>query len=284
MELSTISYLKDAIDSNDILRFSLLLELTDEKDVDSLHSTFNNQSLLIYLATKCQAEMISVLLGKGANPNVCDPYGWTALHFAIECDADLQIIEALLKAGASPNILPYTQNNPATAVINRNDVTALRVLLDNGMCVEGTDSHQWTLLHHACLQGKKDCMEVLLEYGADIYAKTDKGWTTLHFASASEESTAPECVRMLLERGADPNCLSQSSRTPLHLVVTSGVPLSAEVLLAHGASLDSTNKDGKTPLQEAQVSDRIALIDTFNRYKRQYKLVTVDSRSILVGG
>jgi len=48
------------------------------------------------------AEAIN-LIGKGVDPNIrTSPKGWSALHYAA-MDGNVEIVQALLKAGADPN-------------------------------------------------------------------------------------------------------------------------------------------------------------------------------------
>jgi uncharacterized protein len=47
---------------------------------------------------------------------------------------------------------------------------------------ESPDDHGWTLLHHQALAGSEGTVKVLLQYGANPKAKTDKGFTPLHLA------------------------------------------------------------------------------------------------------
>ncbi|MBY0353611.1 ankyrin repeat domain-containing protein [Candidatus Babeliales bacterium] len=59
------------------------------------------------------------------------------------------------------------------------------------------------------------------------------------------------CVKALLRAGAQPNILSHTT-TPLHLACFQGCPLCVNVLLIHNADPAAHDKQGKTPLKEAQ--------------------------------
>jgi len=59
--------------------------------------------------------------------------------------------------------------------------------------------------------------KLLIQYKADINAKTALGWTPLH--SACKWSQA-ESVALLLQHGADVNAESEGLQTPLHIAAT----------------------------------------------------------------
>ncbi|SPQ23374.1 ff7e848e-065a-48d5-bce0-8fa9aa0ca199 [Thermothielavioides terrestris] len=84
----------------------------------------------------------------------------------------------------------------------------------SGLTVDARDGHDWTPLHHACLFGfwrdrARQCAaaRLLLDHGADVHARTHRGWTPLAFAVLAAN---PDLVRLLLDHGADRQDLSLS--------------------------------------------------------------------------
>ena len=60
------------------------------------------ESLMTAVKADNTAEAIN-LIGKGVDPNIrTSPKGWSALHYAA-MDGNVEIVQALLKAGADPN-------------------------------------------------------------------------------------------------------------------------------------------------------------------------------------
>ena len=65
-----------------------------------------NQTALISSARDGQYEIVKLLLERGANPDIKDTLGNTALMYSVYFveDSDLSIVELLLESGADPNI------------------------------------------------------------------------------------------------------------------------------------------------------------------------------------
>lgn len=78
--------------------------LDDYKDIDYL-SGERSQTLLMFAAENENIEMIRLLLDRGANPNIQNSDGKTALMFAVMNDSpQRKIIQLLLDRGADPDI------------------------------------------------------------------------------------------------------------------------------------------------------------------------------------
>uniref|UniRef100_A0A8C2EIE9 Ankyrin repeat and SOCS box containing 8 n=1 Tax=Cyprinus carpio TaxID=7962 RepID=A0A8C2EIE9_CYPCA len=130
-------------------------------------------------------------------------------------------------------------------------------------------------LHCACMVADADCVELLLEKGAEVQRNKNHslGWkgtwlerqrlrklerktwicnaldgnkdTPLHWAAFKDN---PECVRALLESGAGPNVRDYNNDTPLSWAAMKGNLESVRVLLEYGAQVHVTNLKGQTPI------------------------------------
>jgi uncharacterized protein len=153
----------------------------------------------------------------------------------------------LLAAGACAQ----RPDTPLTRAAARNDVAALRHLLDDGHeADEGGDS--WTPLIWAARSGSVDAINVLLDSGADVNrpGPTGDNWdaTPLQHAILQRQ---PATVRLLLDRGADVNRSAGGSPTPLFLAAGDTDPTILTLLLAHGADPSVEDEHGATPLSRA---------------------------------
>ena len=154
---------------------------------------------------------------------------------------------ALLTAGACA-LRPDT---PLTQAAARNDVAALRHLLDDGHEADER-GESWTALIWAARSGSVDAINVLLDSGADVSlpGSTGDNWdaTPLQHAILQRQ---PAAVRLLLDRGADPNRGAGGNLTPLFLAAGDTDPAILKLLLAHGADPSVENENGATPLSRA---------------------------------
>ncbi len=170
-----------------------------------------------------QAEILRSLLLKGADKDSLDVSGCTALYRAFYANDDSM---------RSP---PLSGEHCADVV---------RALLDHGANVRITDRRGRTPLH--CAE-TKEVIDMLVEAGSDVHARTDDGSTSLHFSASGSNG---EAVLALLKHGADVNAKDDTESTPLHAAVwyahlQESAPV-VELLLRSGADEKIVNDHGLT--------------------------------------
>jgi ankyrin repeat protein len=110
------------------------------------------------------------------------------------------------------------------------------------------DSQGGTPLIEAALEGSAHSLELLLDAGASIEAKTREGLTALLAAAAGGFQ---RCIAMLLARGADVTVQGVLGLTPLHFAAERGAIGCCQLLLAatNGTVVATTkNADGLLPI------------------------------------
>ncbi|CAL0299341.1 unnamed protein product [Lupinus luteus] len=147
---------------------------------------------------------------------------------------------------------PHLHDLSAAAQLG--DVVALRLALDNltdsiDEPVEDGD----TALHLTCLYGHLECVQLLLERGANLEAKDDDGAIPLHDACAGGFTVI---VQLLLNRANDAERIKRmlesvdsEGDTPLHHAARGEHVDVIRLLLSNGASPTKTNLYGKTPAE-----------------------------------
>jgi len=107
---------------------------------------------LITAAENGYIDMTRSLLESGANPNIVDDYGETALMVA-SIEDETEIIKLLLDRGASINIQDIDGN---TAVMNASiygNIDVVRILLDRGASINIINNDGYTVLDLASRRG-----------------------------------------------------------------------------------------------------------------------------------
>jgi len=199
-------------------------------------------------------DLAKLLLDKGADPNVVDLSGMTALYAAVDMRAPanmltrpepklrdsldaLGIVRSLLTHGGNPNI------QLKKPIIGRH-----QNLVGDGQLTEGA-----TALARAAKTADIPMMKALLDGGADATLTLANRTTTAMIASAgnSKEPQILEAVTLLVEHGVDVNAFNANGQTILHNAAQRGYNTVIEYVASRGAKLDRRDKQGRTPLDLA---------------------------------
>jgi ankyrin repeat protein len=195
---------------------------------------------IVELATSINSlEAINILLRHGADPNAKKDGIYTPLCSAIRDDRG-HLVDVLLAAGASPDVAAL--DYPAFKCVSYHRPYLLPKLLDAGAKVGSPEG-----IIEACVEhNDKDCLELLLQYGADVNARASSGRTALTTAIKTNNLVL---IDVLLEHGADPAVRGQE--WPINLAVESPEVLSK--LLPH----ISTERINKGALERAVMANQI---------------------------
>jgi len=205
---------------------------------------------LIIASTMNKLDVVEVLLDNGADANIRDHNGFTALHAAVR-DSDygqdqaqrasaVPIVKALLKHGADPNVRIHQEKQTVRAT--------------NEVSFEGA-----TPLALAAEVNNLDAIKVLVEAGADPTIPTAYGTTPLVLATggatdeqrprpAEERAIAIHTARFLVEHGVDVNAAGQFGWTAMHTAAYQALDDVIEYLTSKGGKLDTFDELGQTPL------------------------------------
>jgi len=248
---------------------------------------------LINAAGKGHVEVCKALLKAGADVNATGARGRTALLQAIGARSDskaldalkelkrmlsggdddeeggdessLDLIKALLKAGANPNILHDGASLLSEAIENDDEELAM-VLRKHGATELPTlvggdadldvplESEAGSALIAAAISSNIKALSLCVLQGADVNYLTSEGMTALEFSlsgllddskSRAFRRNTEQCIDLLLRNGADPNLgwrsafLRAALGRRLHLV---------EAMLKAGADINQRYEKGETAL------------------------------------
>lgn len=229
----------------------------------------NGDSILQTLA-RAELEEAAVFLSEHANLNHINREGFTALHIAAQKGLS-NLVEALLKNGASPNIQSgITELKTALHFAVENDsVDVLQVFVNhqqsNG---ERPDFNLKTAdgdspLSRALALVRKSLVPLLIAGGADVNARNGQDLTLLHQAILKEDS---ETAVFLLDQGADMNALTGEQESPLQLTIHCRLPTVVDKLCSLGVSFSSPDSKGDAPLWTALESEQDAVASVLVRH------------------
>src|SRR3990172_10442231 len=121
----------------------------------------------------------------------------------------------------------------------------INILLDHGADIEARDNNDFTSLHYAAFNGHQVTVAFLLDHGANIEARDNQGVTPLHIAALDGHQAT---VALLLDRGANIESQGNQGQTPLHYAAAYGHQATVALLLDRGANIEAQDNDGSTPL------------------------------------
>ena len=181
-----------------------------------------------------EPEVVVLLLDRGADIEARTDKGTTPLHFAAAHNKP-EVVALLLDRGADIESREY--DGPLQ--VHPKGLLLRTLLVSLTLAIEAwefsRDKEGWkpnkeavvdsfdgpdmiyrigrhTPLHYAAGYNKPEVVALLLDRGADIYARSTIGSTPLHFAAAYN---TPEVVALLLDRGAPFDALDNGDFTPL---------------------------------------------------------------------
>ena len=136
-------------------------------------------------------------LKKGANIDAPNAEGYTPLMVAAQT-TNLQIAQFLVEAGANPNIRNRYGETAIMLASYHGQTDMVRLLH-----LKGADIHHdgWNPLLYAAFNGHLDTIRWLLDSHVNINATSDNGTTPLMMAVRGNHRDA---VALLLSKGADP--------------------------------------------------------------------------------
>ncbi|KAK1169059.1 ankyrin repeat and SOCS box protein 13-like isoform X1 [Acipenser oxyrinchus oxyrinchus] len=158
---------------------------------------------------KGQTECVKLLLAAGAQVDARDIDGSTPL-----CDAcasgSIECINVLLEHGAQINPPLYTAS-PLHEACMRGNSECVRLLISQGALLEAHDCHFGTPLHAACAGNYIKCVKVLLNAGAKVNA-AKLHETALHHAAKVNNV---DLIEMLVEFGGNVYARDTRGKKPI---------------------------------------------------------------------
>jgi hypothetical protein len=136
-------------------------------------------------------EVAQVFIDAGMSVNESGDYGQTMIMRAV--DGKLEMVEALIKAGADVNKPNDYKMAPLAIAAEQGKVDVVQALLKAGANVKARNTYGGTALQVAVLRGYKDLVKILIDAGADV-ARDRKELIDL-----AKQQKNPEIEKMIRE-------------------------------------------------------------------------------------
>ena len=178
------------------------------------------------------------------------PSNFTGMHIAAWFRLEKILRKLLQRSEYDPNHEDSDGRTALSVAAGTGQEDSVRFLLDTGLfnVNAGHGTRAGTALHVACSYSRLPVVRSLLEAGANVEARTERGWTALHVVAKLGDVSM---ILLLLSYGSCATAQSNSEATPLYRAVRSGSLLALERLLQEDGRTNIITRDGWTPLHEA---------------------------------
>ncbi len=220
-EGQTAVSIQDAYETTSLVRLIREGEVT--RTIDRLlqqHGTAvmeprsDGTSLLNSFALLGSYDAVNLLLDKGATMSVLEADGSTILHSVIRTTEPSQDQ-------------------------NRSKLLSLIIQSGNEVPVNHRNNKGWTALKLAAKKGLEQCVEVLLNHGAEPNIGDNEGYLPLHNAVGNKD-----IVKLLIASTTNVNKQTQNGETPLYIAINHGNVACSQMLLEHGGNPNLSNNEG----------------------------------------
>jgi cytohesin len=187
-------------------------------------------------------ELAEIIMNYGGDPNIPGFRGTTLLHDAashfytrkVPSQEAHQILDWCLMVSDDVDVCSEASLTPLNYICGGDDADAVVKLILSGANVNAKVKNLKTpLMMAACKSQNPDVIRALLDFGAELEARSEKGFTAVYLAAQKGNLPA---LRALREAGADLNAVSRKGRTPLDTALKNSVAQEVtDYLRAHGA-------------------------------------------------
>ncbi|XP_054623108.1 ankyrin repeat and SOCS box protein 3-like isoform X2 [Dunckerocampus dactyliophorus] len=226
-------------------------------------TTFKRESACYLAAQRGYLAAVHILLKAGANINQCTNDLACPLYAAVRSNHK-DVVQLLVTKGAKVKATHTASCWTCLHVAVHNGSTGVLRMLAPVADLEARNDRRITALFLAAEVGQQECLEILVNAGANVNTKAATGCTPLLIASEEDHM---ECVDFLLDHGADPNkaCIQAWPRLPIHAAAQFGHCDILRRLIPVTDRVCDRGMDLVSPLYLAVQSDKLEAVELLLR-------------------
>lgn len=225
-------------------REALVTLIEDGADVDV--AEMDGATALHWASYRDDIDSADLLIRAGADVNAANDLGATALWMA-SLNSSAAMVRLLLEAGADPNAALLSGETPLMVAARAGSTEVVKLLLDAGADLTARGARGQTALMWAVAQQHPDVVELLLAHGADIDARTDV-WSQVMGVPPHGQA-------------GNYRAIPHGGNTALMFAARVGDLASAKLLLAAGADVADADAGGVSALVLAAHSGYTELVE-----------------------
>ncbi|KAL7060760.1 hypothetical protein AAHC03_010143 [Spirometra sp. Aus1] len=196
--------------------------------------------LIHYAVSRGHLQMIDLLVSRGADINQRNVQGYTPLHLAITHSQTAALLH-LISLGSNVELADEKGVQPIHLACELNDAESLKKLLHtSAIDINAPGEFGSTVVHCCCRKNSVECLDVVLQAGADIYRADAVGFYGVHVAVLTGST---ECLQRLFNHE------------------TTNAPNYSEVNFSDQHLIYLTDSEGETPLHSAVNCGNLEMID-----------------------
>lgn len=164
-------------------------------------------------------------------------------------DEEAEVARQILKMGKISNLDRYTAQSTLLCIASRGGSSEIfKILIEFGANPNATTEKGDTPLICAARNGHIECLEYLLDMGVNVNGRGHRGWSALHWAALNGRY---EIAATLAAYGAEIDAVTDDGSSSIFLGCLSGHSSLVEDLIKFGSNVRTVDKKGDTPLHAA---------------------------------
>lgn len=274
------------------------------------------QTATFHAVVNGHAQILQLCIEHGAKLDVEDAAGETMMFAAVKA-GNIQCLQILMDAGASPKaneeiwepalFLAAEQGSatcmsialskvsadcrntegetPLMVAVKNVQLECAKILLQKGASVNVLDKANMPLLHLAASSLDKDCLQLVIDHGANLEAHDGIGQTVLLHSIGcqmyDEHERRLQCLQCIVDAGASLSATDLEGQTALIVTMRRGCWDEAKILIAKGVPLDAVDNAGKTALMIAAQKELRASCESMLEAGASHSIATKDGMTAL---